>query len=196
MSPTVTASPHYGWALDGLVAQAASGDEFAWAELVRRFEPHLLRVARSHGLSLHEAEDAVQDTWVRLMRGIRTVREPQALGGWLTTTARRESLRVRERCAYELPTADTLGGEDSTGEEAEARIEAATCQAAVTRALASLPPRHRRLMLALFDEAAGSYHEIARDLGIPVGSIGPIRGRCLEQLRRNAHLRVVAEAFD
>src|SRR5690348_8983193 len=56
--------------LDGLVARAANGDEFAWAELVRRFEPHLLRVARSHGLSLHEAEDAVQDTWLRLMRGI------------------------------------------------------------------------------------------------------------------------------
>jgi RNA polymerase sigma factor (sigma-70 family) len=182
--------------LDGLVSQAATGDEPAWAELVRRFEPHLLRVARSHGLSLHEAEDAVQDTWVRLMHGIGGVREPHALGGWLTTTARRESLRLRERGSHELPTADDLGGEATAGDEAQAQLDAAACRAAVTRALDLLPPRHRDLMHALFAETAGSYHEIARDLGIPVGSIGPIRGRCLEQLRRNAHLRVVAEAFD
>jgi RNA polymerase sigma factor (sigma-70 family) len=219
MSPTVIALHHYvvddylravqaerverasrprrgGWDLDGLVARAATGDEVAWAELVRRFEPHLLRVARSHGLSRHEAEDAVQDTWLRLMRGIGAVREPHALGGWLTTTARRESLRLRERGSHELPSADDLGGGATAGDEAEARLDLAACRAAVTRALDALPPRHRLLMRALFDEAAGSYHEIARDLGIPVGSIGPIRGRCLEQLRRNAHLRRVAEAFD
>jgi RNA polymerase sigma factor (sigma-70 family) len=188
--------PAKGWGLDGLVARAATRDEFAWAELVRRFEPHLLRVARSHGLSLHEAEDAVQDTWLRLMHGIDGVREPYALGGWLTTTARRESLRLRERGSHELPTADDLGGEVTTGDEAEAQLDLAACRAAVTRALDSLPPRHRLLMRALFDEAAGSYHEIARELGIPAGSIGPIRGRCLEQLRRNAHLRRVAEAFE
>ena len=182
--------------LDSLVSKAAMGDEFAWAELVRRFEPHLLRVARSHGLSLHEAEDAVQDTWLRLMRGIGGVREPHALGGWLTTTARRESLRMRERGSHELPTADDLVGETAAGDEAETQLDAAACRAAVTRALDSLPPRHRLLMRALFDEAAGSYHDIARDLGIPVGSIGPIRGRCLEQLRRNAHLLRVAEAFE
>jgi RNA polymerase sigma factor (sigma-70 family) len=188
--------PSKATGLDGLVARAVTGDEFAWAELVRRFEPHLLRVARSHGLSLHEAEDAGQDTWLRLMRGIGGVREPDALGGWLTTTARRESLRMRERGSHELPTADDLGGAATAGDEAEAHLDAAACRAAVTRALDSLPPRHRDLMRALFDEAAGSYHDIARDLGIPVGSIGPIRGRCLEQLRRNAHLRLVAEAFD
>jgi DNA-directed RNA polymerase specialized sigma24 family protein len=106
---------------------------------------------------------------------------------------------MRERGSHELPTADDLGGASTAGDEAEAHLDAAACRAAVTRALDSLPPRHRDLMRALFDEAAGSYHEIARDLGIPVGSIGPIRGRCLEQLRRNAHLaggrgvRLVAE---
>src|SRR3954449_12619319 len=83
--------------LDLIVTTAAAGDERAWAALVRRFQPQLLRVARAQGLGAHEAEDAVQDTWMRLMGGITGVREPRALGGWLTTTARRESLRLRQR---------------------------------------------------------------------------------------------------
>jgi RNA polymerase sigma factor (sigma-70 family) len=182
--------------LGELVATAAAGDQFAWEALVRRFQPQLLRVARAQGLSLHEAEDAVQDTWMRLMGGITGVREPRALGGWLTTTARRESLRVRVRGSHELPTADDLPGDASTTDDAEAHVDAAACRDAVTRALDGLPPRHGRLMRALFDDAAGSYHEIARDLDMPVGSIGPIRGRCLTQLRRNTHLQRVAEAID
>src|SRR4051794_25966649 len=88
---------HSSFDLDQLVATAAKGDEHAWEALFRRFQPQLLRVARSQGLSAHEAEDAVQDTWMRLMGGIGSVREPRALGGWLTTTARRESQRVRMR---------------------------------------------------------------------------------------------------
>ncbi|WP_053225871.1 RNA polymerase sigma factor [Solirubrobacter soli] len=182
--------------LDRLVVTAAAGDERAWDGLVRRFQPQLLRVARAQGLSLHEAEDAVQDTWMRLMGGIRGVREPRALGGWLTTTARRESQRLRQRNAQELPTADDLASDVSTDDDAEARLDAAACREAVSRALAGLPPRHRRLMRALFDDTAGSYHEIARDLDMPVGSIGPIRGRCLTQLRGNAHLQQLAEAID
>src|SRR4051794_11063518 len=182
--------------LDQLVATAAAGDECAWAALVRRFQPQLLRVARAQGLSAHEAEDAVQDTWMRLMGGIAAVREPRALGGWLTTTARRESLRLRQRGSQELPTADELASDAATTDDADARVDAAAARDAVTRALDGLPPRHRRLMRALFDDTAGSYHEIARDLDMPVGSIGPIRGRCLTQLRRNAHLQQLAEAID
>jgi len=182
--------------LDQLVATAAAGDEHAWAALVRRYEPQLLRVARAQGLSPHEAEDAVQDTWMRLMGGITGVREPRAIGGWLATTARRESLRLRQRSAQELPTADDLASDVSTDDDAEARVDAAACRDAVSRALDGLPPRHRRLMRALFADTAGSYHEIARDLDMPVGSIGPIRGRCLTQLRRNTHLQQLAEAID
>jgi RNA polymerase sigma factor (sigma-70 family) len=182
--------------LERLVATAASGDEFAWATLVSRFQPHLLRVARAHGLNAHEAEDAVQDTWIRLMRGISAVREPLALAGWLTTTTRRESLRMRERGARERPTADDPRDHLATTDDADARLEAEACQAAVAHALQTLPVRHRQLLRALFDDAAGSYDEIARDLDMPVGSIGPIRGRCFARLRHNAQLRQLADAVD
>jgi RNA polymerase sigma factor (sigma-70 family) len=157
-----------------------------------------LRVARAHGLSRHEAEDAVQDTWIRLMKNIGGVREPRALAGWLTTTARHESLRVLERSRREKPTDDELCADvpDAGDGAAGAELDAAACQAEVTRALALLPPRHGSLMRALFSETAPSYQEIAAQLGVPVGSIGPIRGRCLAKLRVDRRLRELAEVVE
>jgi RNA polymerase sigma factor (sigma-70 family) len=133
---------------------------------------------------------------VRLLRSIQTVREPAALGGWLTTTARHESLRLRERAAREKPTDEelTFDAADCTGEEAEAQLDAASLQAVVARAVDALPPRHRALVKALFAETEPSYREIALQLDMPIGSIGPIRQRCLAQLRRNGGLRRLAEA--
>lgn len=182
--------------LEPLVAAAARGDERAWAVLVERFGPRLMRVAQAHGLSRHEAEDAVQETWVRLLRNIERVREPSALGGWLTTTTRHESLRLRERAAREKPTADELGADvvDVTHGEAEAQLDAAQSHEAVRLAVNALPPRHRALVRALFAEEEASYREIASRLDMPIGSIGPIRQRCLAQLRRNGGLRRLADA--
>jgi len=184
--------------LERLVAGAAAGDSAAWEALVARFQPQLLRVARAHGLSRHEAEDAVQDTWIRLMKNIGGVREPRALAGWLTTTARHESLRVLERSRREKPTDDELCADvpDAGDGAAGAELDAAACQAEVTRALALLPARHGSLMRALFSETAPSYQEIAAQLGVPVGSIGPIRGRCLAKLRVDRRLRELAEVVE
>jgi RNA polymerase sigma factor (sigma-70 family) len=182
--------------LDRLVATAAAGDEVAWRTLVSRFGPRLLRLARSQGLNRQEAEDAVQETWVRLLRNITRVREPLALGGWLATTARHESLRVRERARREEPTDDELCSEAAANEAVEQQLDASECRVAVGRALEALPARHRRLMLALFAESDSSYGEIAHQLEMPVGSIGPIRGRCLAQLRRDGRLRRLAEQLD
>jgi RNA polymerase sigma factor (sigma-70 family) len=182
--------------LERLVATAAAGDPSAWETLVTRFGPYLLRVARSYGLSRAEAEDAVQDTWMRLLRNIGRVREPRALSGWLTTTARHESLRVRERARREKPTDEELRADVAAAGEAERELDAAECRVAVDHALDALPVRHRTLMRALFAEAAPSYHEIAAELEMPVGSIGPIRGRCLTALRRDGRLRRLSEQLD
>ena len=180
--------------LESLVTAAARGDQDAWATLVERFGPKLLRVARAHGLSRHEAEDAVQETWVRLLRNIQRVREPSALGGWLTTTARHESLRVRARSSREKPTGQELTLDRADGGEPETQLDASSCRAAVSQALEALPPRHRALLEALFAESEPSYREIATQLDMPIGSIGPIRQRCLAQLRRDGGLRRLADA--
>lgn len=183
--------------LTSLVGAASAGNQRAWDALVRRFQPHLLRVARAQGLDAHEAEDAVQDAWVRLMRNIGNVREPRALGGWLTTTTRHESSRRRERTARETPTAeDQLGADVGVHDECEAELDLAAARVALDRALDRLPARHRRLMRALFAEGAPEYQEIARDLDMPIGSIGPIRSRCLDKLRHNDDLRPLAAVLD
>jgi RNA polymerase sigma factor (sigma-70 family) len=179
-----------------LLETAIAGDEEAWSVLVARFSPRLLRLARAHGLNRQEAEDAVQDTWMRLLRHVDAVREPKALGGWLATTARRESLRVRERAQRERPTDEELQADVAVAGDYERELGAAERRAAVAAALDVLPPRHRRLIRALFADTEPSYHDVATQLGMPIGSIGPIRGRCLAQLRRNFRLREAAELLD
>jgi RNA polymerase sigma factor (sigma-70 family) len=181
--------------LEQLVADASAGEPRAWSALVARFGPYLTRVARAHGLSAAEAEDAVQETWIRALRNIRRVRDPHALGGWLATTARHESLRVSRRARRETPTDRELRP-DACDDVAASELEAVEARAALLAALDALPGRNRELMLALFSETEASYLEVAARLDMPVGSIGPTRGRCLAQLRRDVRLRRLVEAAD
>jgi RNA polymerase sigma factor (sigma-70 family) len=190
--------PADGADLERLLATASTGDPAAWNALVARFGPQLLRAARAHGLSRQQAEDAVQDTWIRLLRNIERVRQPAALGGWLSTTVRRESLRVRGRSQREMPTSQDPRAEvaDTSNRDAHAEAAAAECGAVVERALEALPARHRLLMRTLFDEPGPSYQEVAARLDMPVGSLGPIRGRCLARLRLDTQLRHLADELD
>jgi RNA polymerase sigma factor (sigma-70 family) len=153
--------PADGTDLEWLVAAAAAGDASAWEALVTRYGPRLLRVARSQGLSRAEAEDAVQDTWMRLLRSIGNVRDAAAIGGWLHTTARRESVRVRDRSRRERATDEPLSTDVGDAPDAARAVDAAACQAAVNRALGGLPVRQRSLLRMLFAETEPSYGEMS-----------------------------------
>jgi RNA polymerase sigma factor (sigma-70 family) len=189
-------SPADGGELERLVAAAAAGESTAWDALVARFAPVMLRIARSCGLGRHEAEDAVQNAWIRLLRGIELVREPHAIGAWLATTTRRESLRLRQQARREPPSGEPLLADADAPDEAFRELDAAECRAAVESALNRLPPRHRALMDELLVDTVGGYRDIAARLGMPVGSIGPTRGRCLALLRRDERLRRISELLD
>jgi RNA polymerase sigma factor (sigma-70 family) len=174
-----------GCELRDTLAAAKARDPFAWSALVERFRSHVLRVARSFGLDSHQADDVAQETWLRLYRNLEGVRDPDALGAWLTTTARRESLRVLRR---REPVTDTEPDDQPAAEiDFDDALVHAQRRDAVGRALGALPQRHRDLMYALMAEPALSYAEISDQLGIPVGSIGPIRGRCLARLQDELH---------
>jgi RNA polymerase sigma factor (sigma-70 family) len=188
--------PADGSDLERLVKLAAAGDQPAWDALVDRFGPSLLRVARAQGLRRHEAEDAVQETWMRLMRHIGAVRDPRALSGWLRTTVRNESLRLRMRHERERPSGEDLRATLADTHEIADQLHVTQCRLAVARALEALPTRHRTLMRVLFGDAEPSYQDVAKQLGMPIGSIGPIRGRCIAQLRRDARLQRLADAAD
>jgi RNA polymerase sigma factor (sigma-70 family) len=168
-----------------LVAAASAGDEAAWGALGARFDKHLRWVARRHGLGADDAEDVAQETMLRLFTNIARIRDHRAVAGWLRTTARRESMRTIKTGQRERTTDVDLCADVATCDEPLARLEAAERAAALARAMERLPDRHRRLMTALFAEPAPTYAELSARFGIPVGSIGPIRARCLERLRRD-----------
>ena len=173
--------------LERTLTAAASGDASAWSVLRERYAARVRSVARRHRLASHDVEDVLQTTWLRLLEHADRIREPRALGGWLETTARRESLRLVDGARREWPTDQECMPEAEDAPPAESVSEDERC-AALASALTALPLRHQELMSLLLAEPAPSYAEIARRLDMPIGSIGPIRARCLERLRRNRQL--------
>ncbi|MEH3054712.1 MAG: sigma-70 family RNA polymerase sigma factor [Patulibacter minatonensis] len=165
------------------VAAASSGDRAAWDRLVDRYTPLLWSVARSHRLSDSDAADVVQTTWLRLVEHLGRINDPERVGAWLATTARRESLRlVGASAARTTPVAefDDLV-EASPGPQDQLLTQDRA--AVLRRALAQLPESCRRLLRVLTADPAPSYEDVSAALDMPIGSIGPTRGRCLERLR-------------
>lgn len=167
-----------------LLAAAAAGDEQAWRALVARHRGLLLHVTRRHGLSAEEADDVVQETWVRLLQHVDVIRDAERLPGWLATTARRECIARRRRGWRESLTPDGSCPEAAAetadpGDRWEAERRAALLRQAVTR----LPDRERALVEVLLEPEPLSYAQISRRLCMPVGSIGPVRARALRRLQ-------------
>ena len=181
-------------ALAALVDAARAGDDAAWTRLVRRFEPGLRNIARSYRLCPADVDDVLQATWIRLFRSFEGVREPAALAGWLATTTRRESMRLLQSGTREVPTDDPRLGDGVLPDEAEATVLAAERRVRLERALAALPERHRQLMLLLAGDETSDYRQVTAILGMPRGSIGPIRARCLARLAEDPDLRELHEA--
>jgi RNA polymerase sigma factor (sigma-70 family) len=169
-----------------LIGAARRSDEDAWTQLHRQFDSTLRSIARSRGLSSHDVEDAVQNTWIKLHARIDSIREPAAIAGWLATTVRRESLLLLQTHVREILTDDpTLSGQRPE-DGPEVRLLKHELGAVLTRALATLPDRQRRLMALIAADA--SYEQIEAMLDMPAGSIGPIRFRCITRLRRHPEL--------
>src|SRR5215213_716832 len=167
-----------------LVAAAAAGDPQAWSRLIDRYAVLIRSVCRAHRLAEADGDDVAQLTWLRAVEHIGRLRDPDRFGAWVGTTARHECLRVLRGRKRVVPTPDEvqpLFAEHVDPDEAELAAER---RAAVRRALATLPERQRTLLRLLHAEAEPSYEAIGATLGMPVGSIGPTRGRALERLRR------------
>jgi RNA polymerase sigma factor (sigma-70 family) len=171
-----------------LVCQAAAGNQRAWDGLVGGYARLVWTVARLHGLSPSDAADVSQVTWLRLVEHIDGLREPERLGAWLATTARRESTRVARRAALHVPMEDPPEGRPGTGPDdtpADRRVLLAERDAMLWEAFGRLTPRCRELLgLLLVTDDDLNYAEVSELLDMPIGSIGPTRARCLACLRR------------
>lgn len=170
-------------ALTDLVAAAVAGDRGAWTEIMKRYGAMVRAVAGGFRLQEADAADAVQNTWLRALERLHTVRDPDRLGGWLKTTARRECLALlaaagRERADDEV--GETLV-ESAPGPEAAVLHD--EMRRAVREAVDSLSGRRRNLVDVLFFGWPGNYAAASRMIGMPVGSIGPTRARTLRDLR-------------
>jgi RNA polymerase sigma factor (sigma-70 family) len=177
----------------GLVRAACGGDAVAWQALVARFSGLIWSVVRAYRLSNADAADVFQTAWLRLAEYLDRLDNPSRVGAWLATTARRESLRVARAGTRTVPTAELDvaaldEADDRSPERALLEREQQTLDAQRDRLVwaefRQLSDRCQQLLRILMAAPPPSYVEVAAALDMPVGSIGPTRGRCLRQLRQ------------
>lgn len=168
-----------------LVRQAATGDKHAWERLFDQYNRLVWSVTREFKLVESDAADVSQTTWMRLIEHIDRIEHPERIGSWLAATARNECLRsLAGRKRLVLAHEDvTFDGPAEHEPEVDAALLAEERAEVVREAMAHLPRRWQRLMEMLMADPPVSYAEISDELGLPVGSIGPTRGRCLARLR-------------
>lgn len=171
--------------LTTLIHGAGRGNPLAWKGLVARFDGMIAAIGRRYGLSPCDVNELQQTTWLRLVENVERIERPESVGGWLATTARRESLRLLNRAARFRLGADQLldNMPDHQSPEVDARPLAEERSAALQAAWAKMKPRCRELLSLLLADDSTDYKTLSHLLDMPVGSIGPTRGRCLEHLR-------------
>jgi RNA polymerase sigma factor (sigma-70 family) len=167
------------------------GDRASFDDLVTVLTPLLWHTVRSQGVDQVAAEDVVQTVWMRLLHNSASIRDPQTIVQWLLTATRREAWRVSKRIRVEndrrvpLPARDgeqpdVPTGPDELTDETVLRDER---RHRLWEHVQALPDRCRELIRVIAFADRPDYAVIAASLGMPVGSIGPTRGRCLAKLR-------------
>jgi RNA polymerase sigma factor (sigma-70 family) len=180
-----------------LVARARDGDQHAWNEIVDRYAPLVWSICKRYELSRHDIDDISQTVWLLLVEQLGNLRQPAALAGWLATTTHRECLRViRAATRYDLSRSpgDSPAPRDRPPAMIDQEVIAAELRAALRAAFAELPARCLKLLSLLLSGPPISYVEISARLPIPIESIGPQRGRCLDRLRRSPSLAAFTDS--
>ena len=160
------------------------GDSQAMGELVTMLTPILWHTVRAQRLDKESTEDVLQTTWLALVRSAEAVADPRAVLQWLIVSARREAWRVMRGQSRQLPyeiDEDALQTPDD--ELPESVVLRGTSEKVLWSHVAGLPERCRALLRVIAFADRPDYPELARSLGMPIGSIGPTRGRCLAKLR-------------
>ncbi|MGH9119045.1 MAG: RNA polymerase sigma factor [Acidimicrobiales bacterium] len=171
-----------------LVRAAAGGDQSAWRALVARFAALVWAVTRSFSLESSDAADVSQVTWLRLVEHLDRLHDPDRVGAWLATTAKRECLAViRRRGRAAIPASDGIVFEQAAadGPSPVKGLVAAERDVVLWDALGALSERCQRLLRVLMADPPPPYDAVSVALEMPIGSIGPTRARCLAHLRRH-----------
>ena len=182
MTPTPTASDGLGTLAGKAFGAYRSGDRERLSELVDLVTPVLWNAARSQGANPTTCEDAVQTAFLQLVGRADSIKEPAAVLGWLVVVVKREVWRIgrgsrREIGVEQVPEAPT------PHLDPEAQSILSERQRVLWQHISSLSPRCQELIRVIAFADRPDYAVIAASLGMPVGSIGPTRGRCLQKLR-------------
>ena len=167
-----------------VVTQARAGENAAWETLIERFGGLVAAIARRCRLSDADVAEVSQTTWLRLVENLDRIQQPERLGAWLATTSRRESLRIATRRAVVSPSEAVHLVADHEADPLDAALLREEQTHAIRLAAARLSPHCQRLLGVLMSDDDLPYKTIAKQLNMPIGSIGPTRGRCLEHLRQ------------
>ena len=190
--PDADAAPR-GESLADLVTASLAGDTAAWQRLVQRLERVVWKAVNMMTTDDAARQDAFAATWLRLVERLDTIREPEKLPGWLTTTATnevRQLMRHRSRhhvhVDWSAPSGvfGLLTEAGATDGDHERELVRAETRRTVRRAFATLDDDCRELLaLLVLSDPPISYKEASELLGRPIGSLGPSRNRCLQKLR-------------
>ena len=172
-----------------LVGKAAAGDQAAWNEIVGRFAGRVWAICRIYRLRSDDAADVFQQTWLRVLQNLDSLRDPDRLGAWIGTTCRHEALAALRLAKRAQPVGDPrlLDLAVEPIEDPEPPILVADRDAELWHAFHRLSERCQdilRLLVVEVEDGRPSYELASAALHIPVGSLGPTRGRCLDRLRR------------
>jgi RNA polymerase sigma factor (sigma-70 family) len=161
------------------------GDGAAMAGLVHTLTPILWHTVRASRLDTAAAEDVLQTVWLSLVRHADTISEPAAVLQWMIVSTKRESWRVARGQAKVRPedVETTHAAEATHRPSVEDEVARGQADATLWQHIARLPERCRTLLRVIAFADRPDYAELARTLGMPQGSIGPTRGRCLAKLR-------------
>ncbi len=162
-----------------------AGDEQRLGTLVDLLTPVLWHLARGAGLDRDSAEDVVQTGWLKLVEHVDEIRDPRTVLAWLGTTVRREAWRRRDD-RRAVPASDALPGLErpAADEPVDEMVVNREEHRVLLRHFAALSPRCQQILRVICCGGPPDYAALSEALGIPVGSIGPTRGRCLATLRK------------
>jgi RNA polymerase sigma factor (sigma-70 family) len=164
--------------------RAQNGERGALDDVVRELNPLLWHVARAQSLTVEEAADVVQTTWLELLRRLGEIRTPEALTAWLVTTTRREAWHVRDRRRRQVfDGMEAVEAVVDPDPEPHERLVSEERDQVLWRHFQQLSERCRTLLRIVAQVDRPNYAMVAEALGMPHGSIGPTRGRCLAKLR-------------
>jgi len=171
-----------------LIAACIDGDELAWDALVERYQRLVYTVPARYGLTPGEIDDVFQSVWLSLLRNLTKLRDPSRVSAWLVTTARRECWERRRGSDYERSVSTdldvVLAGKEADELSPEEIVAQYREHQVLRAAMERLGERCQKLLWMLyFDGTIPSYADVAERMDTPIGSIGPMRARCLKKLR-------------